>query len=85
MVEEFIKSIKNFKIFLDIKAYDIENTIKNAMLSIKDLSNVEYISVHASSGIKALKVAKKFAGNKKILAVTTLTSFNQKNLQEIGI
>ena len=54
------------------------------MLSIKDLSNVEYISVHASSGIKALKVAKKFAGNKKILAVTTLTSFNQKNLQEIG-
>ena len=81
---EFIKSIKNFKIFLDIKAYDIENTIKNAMLSIKDLSNVEYISVHASSGIKALKVAKKFAGNKKILAVTTLTSFNQKNLIEIG-
>ena len=81
---EFIKSIKNFEIFLDIKAYDIENTIKNAMLSIKDLSNVEYISVHASSGIKALKVAKKFAGNKKILAVTTLTSFNQKNLIEIG-
>ena len=54
------------------------------MLSIKDLSNVEYISVHASSGIKALKVAKKFAGNKKILVVTTLTSFNQKNLIEIG-
>ena len=81
---EFIQSLKNFDIFLDIKAHDIENTIKSAILSIKDLKNVKYLTIHTSSGIKAIKTAKKYCGNKKLLGVTTLTSFDQKMLKEIG-
>ena len=54
------------------------------MLSIKDLINVKYVTIHTSSGIKAIQTAKKYAGNKKLLGVTTLTSFNQKTLKEIG-
>jgi len=81
---EFIKSLKGFDVFLDIKAHDIENTVKSAMLSIKDLTNVKYVTIHTSSGIKAIQTAKKYAGNKKLLGVTTLTSFDQKTLKEIG-
>ena len=49
-------------------------------------SKIILISGPTASGKSklALKVAKKFAGNKKILAVTTLTSFNQKKIIEIG-
>ena len=80
---KFIKSIKGFPVFLDLKLYDIENTIVNALRSIKDIRNIDYITIHTSSGIKAIKTAKKIT-KAKLLGVTTLTSFNEKNLKEIG-
>ena len=64
---EFINSLKQYDVFLDIKLHDIENTMKNAMISIKDLKNVKYITVHLSSGSKGVKAVKKFAHGKKIL------------------
>tara|TARA_A100001388_G_scaffold261759_1_gene230868 strand:- start:91 stop:780 length:690 start_codon:yes stop_codon:yes gene_type:complete len=80
---KFIKSIKGFPIFLDLKLYDIGNTIVNALRSIKDIRNINYITIHTSSGVKAIKAAKKIT-KAKLLGVTTLTSFNEKNLREIG-
>ena len=79
----FIKSITKFPIFLDLKLHDIENTIKNALHAIKDLKNINYISIHTSCGLQAIKSAKKIT-KAKLLGVTTLTSFNQKMLKEIG-
>jgi len=79
----FIKSIKGYPIFLDLKLHDIENTIKSALQSIKDIKNIDYITIHTSSGVNAIKTAKKNT-KAKLLGVTTLTSFDQKTLKEIG-
>lgn len=79
----FIKSIKGYPIFLDLKLHDIENTIKSALQSIKDIKNIDYITIHTSSGMNAIKTAKKNT-KAKLLGVTTLTSFDQKTLKEIG-
>ena len=42
---DFIKSIKGFPIFLDLKLHDIENTIANAMRSLGDIKNIDYITI----------------------------------------
>ncbi len=79
----FISKLKNKIIFLDTKLHDIPNTIKAAIIALKDLKP-HYITVHINSGYEALKVAKKFSGRTKIVGVTTLTSLNNKNLIELG-
>ena len=40
--------------------------------------------MHISSGLEALKAAKKVSGNTKLIGVTILTSLNNKSLKEIG-
>ena len=79
----FISKIKNKIIFLDLKLHDIPNTMKSTIKTIKDL-NINYLTVHISSGLKALKIVKKNSGKIKIVGVTTLTSLDKKDLKEIG-
>ena len=50
---------------------------------MKDL-NFNYLTVHISSGLEALKAAKKVSGKTKIIGVTILTSLDNKSLKEIG-
>ena len=79
----FISKLKNKIIFLDLKLHDIPNTCVSTIKSIKDLK-VNYITIHISSGLKALKAVKKISGKTKIIGVTTLTSLDQNALNEIG-
>jgi len=79
----FISKLKKKIIFLDIKLHDIPNTMKSAVSTLKDL-NVNYLTVHISSGLKALKAVKKVSGKIKIAGVTTLTSLDNEDLKEIG-
>ena len=79
----FISKLKKEKIFLDLKLHDIPNTCLSTIKAIKDLK-VDYVTIHISSGIEALKAVKKISGKIKILGVTTLTSLNEKSLREIG-
>ena len=53
------------------------------MLALKDLK-INYLTVHISSGYKALKDLKKVSGKTKIVGVTTLTSLDNKDLKSIG-
>ena len=80
---QFISKIKNKIIFGDYKFSDIPNTSVSAIKSIKDL-NFKYITIHISSGLNALKAAKKVCGKTKLVGVTILTSLNNKSLKEIG-
>jgi orotidine-5'-phosphate decarboxylase len=48
---------KGFKIFLDLKLYDIPNTVKKAMVNLGKLG-VDITNVHASGGITMMKAAK---------------------------
>ena len=79
----FISKLKNKIIFIDLKLHDIPNTMKSAIFSLKDLK-IDYLTVHISAGLKALKEVKKIAGKIKIVGVTTLTSLDNNNLKEIG-
>ena len=79
----FISKLKNKIIFADLKIHDIPNTCISAVRAIKDLK-VNYLTIHISSGLKAIKAAKKVAGKTKLIGVTILTSLNNKALKEIG-
>ncbi|MEC7150283.1 MAG: orotidine-5'-phosphate decarboxylase [Pseudomonadota bacterium] len=85
---EFISKIKRKKIFLDLKLNDIPATCSKAIKSIKDLKNVEYVTLHANAGeetVKAVvKTAKKINPKLKILLVTILTSISNKSIKKIG-
>ena len=79
----FISKLKKKIIFIDIKANDIPNTMKSTINSLKDLK-INYLTVHISSGLEALRAVMKISGKIKIVGVTTLTSLDNKNLKEIG-
>jgi len=77
-----------FDIFLDLKFYDIPNTVYESVKSAVDLG-VWMVNVHASGGAKMLESAKKAiesANSSTILiAVTILTSFSKENMENLGI
>lgn len=79
----FISKLKKKIIFIDTKLHDIPNTMRSTVISLKDLK-INYLTVHISAGLQALKEVKKVSGKVKIVGVTTLTSLNNKNLKEIG-
>tara|TARA_Y200000002_G_scaffold348434_1_gene324378 strand:- start:173 stop:892 length:720 start_codon:yes stop_codon:yes gene_type:complete len=79
----------NKKIFLDLKFYDIPNTMSAACYEVSKLG-VDIISVHASAGSKALVVSKNASleGAKMaclnppcVVGITVLTSFSSKEFQ----
>jgi orotidine-5'-phosphate decarboxylase len=85
----FISKLKNnYLIFLDCKLNDIPNTVSSSIYALKDLSNIKYLTVHASGGLEMMRAAKKAANkiNKKIkiLGVTVLTSLSDNSLKKIG-
>ena len=79
---------KQHMVWLDLKLKDIPNTVSSSIHSLKDLTNVHYLTIHASGGIEMLKAAKRAAAktNKKlkILAVTVLTSFSEESIKQTG-
>ena len=79
----YLSKIRNKTIFADLKLHDIPNTCTSAINAIKDLK-VNYLTIHISSGLEALKAAKKASGKIKLIGVTILTSLNNKALKEIG-
>ena len=79
----FLTKLKNKITFADLKLHDIPNTCKSTIKAIKDLK-VNYVTIHISSGLEALKAAKKASGKIKLIGVTILTSLDNKALKEIG-
>lgn len=88
--EEFLKDIKkinpDFKIFLDLKLYDIPNTMADAAESIMSLG-VDMFNVHASAGKRAMKEVmsrlERYENRPIVLAVTALTSFNEDEFSQV--
>jgi orotidine-5'-phosphate decarboxylase len=88
--EEFLKSLKlinpDFKIFLDLKLYDIPNTMADAAESIMGLG-VDMFNVHASAGRRAMKTVmerlEKYENRPIVLAVTALTSFSEDEFVQV--
>ncbi len=84
---EELKSINsNFKLFLDLKIYDIPNTMADAAESMSNLG-VDMFNLHASSGKKAMSMVmdrlSEIENPPIVLAVTALTSFDEVSFREI--
>tara|TARA_B100000686_G_scaffold139585_1_gene146948 strand:- start:1581 stop:2252 length:672 start_codon:yes stop_codon:yes gene_type:complete len=79
----FISKLKKKIVFADLKLHDIPNTCASTVKVIKDLK-VNYLTIHVSAGLEALKASKKVSGKTKLIGVTTLTSLDNKSLKMIG-
>ena len=55
----------------------------SAVKAMKDLK-INYLTVHISSGLSALKAVKKISGLTKVVGITTLTSLDNRDLKLIG-
>ena len=55
----------------------------SAVKALNDLK-INYLTVHISSGLTALKAVKKISKAKKIVGVTVLTSLNDYDIKKIG-
>lgn len=86
----FIDTIKQinpeFKIFLDLKLYDIPNTMADAAEEIAELG-VDMFNIHASAGDTAMRMVmerlQQFEEPPRVLAVTALTSFDEAGFRAI--
>ncbi|WP_205526972.1 orotidine-5'-phosphate decarboxylase [Halarcobacter bivalviorum] len=88
----FLESLKainpNFKIFLDLKLYDIPNTMADAAEEIASFGGlVDMFNVHASAGKRAMKEVmdriKDVPNKPLVIAVTALTSFDNDEFKAV--
>ena len=80
------------KVFLDLKYHDIPNTVAGAVAAAASLPGLGLLDVHASGGLEMMKagakaLAESVPANRraKLIAVTILTSLDQRALRQIGI
>ena len=84
-----IKEFENFElpIFLDTKIFDIPNQVAKTIKVISKYKTIKYFTIHALGSLEMLQAAQKAANgtNLEFLAVSILTSWDKKNLEQIGI
>ena len=84
---DLIKKVKDldFKIFLDLKLYDIPNTVEKSCRTLGKLG-VDMLNVHAIGGSDMLRASvqgfREFAPNSLLIAVTQLTSTTELMIQK---
>lgn len=70
-------------VFLDLKFYDIPETVKRAVAQVAK-TGVQFLTIHGSASIMRAAVEGRGASNLKLLAVTVLTSFGPEDLEDLG-
>lgn len=83
---EFVSQLASFrkKVFLDLKLYDIGETVKRATRKICQSGAVTFLTVHGSRSIMNAAIEGRGESEVKLLAVTLLTSFDQDDLIDLG-
>jgi len=69
------------KVFADLKLYDIPETVRRAVGNLRG-SGATFLTVHGHRSVMDAAACEK--GAMKILAVTVLTSFDERDLKEMG-
>ncbi|HJY52878.1 MAG TPA: orotidine-5'-phosphate decarboxylase, partial [Candidatus Udaeobacter sp.] len=73
------------KVWLDLKLYDIPNTVARAVESASNLG-VQMLTIHLSGGSEMIRAATAARANDMLLlGVTVLTSATEGTLREVGI
>ena len=85
-----IEKISKYELplFIDLKLYDIPNTVKKSLQNILSY-NPAYTTLHVSGGSGMLKecvdLKKELNSNTNLIGVTMLTSFDDGSINEIGM
>jgi orotidine-5'-phosphate decarboxylase len=86
---DFVEQLRNrgYDIFLDLKFYDIPNTVAAACDAAADLG-VWMVNLHASGGRRMMIAARerleKHSNRPLLVAVTILTSLDTEDIHEVG-
>jgi orotidine-5'-phosphate decarboxylase len=81
MAHDLIRAGK--KVFIDLKLHDIGNTVASGVAGIAKLG-ATFLTVHAYPQTMKAAVEASRGSGLKILAVTVLTSYDEKDLKEAG-
>lgn len=77
---------KSYRIFLDLKLYDIPNTMLDSIIECEKL-DIDMLTIHASCGFKAMQAIANLLQEKEfnmlIMAVSVLTSFDSNGFREV--
>ncbi len=82
---EFVRELvgQGRQVFLDMKFYDIGETVKRAVAQVAR-SGVSFLTVHGSGAVMRAAVEGRGDSQLKLLAVTVLTSFDEADLADLG-
>lgn len=82
---EFVRELvgQGRQVFLDMKFYDIGETVKRAVAQVAR-SGVSFLTVHGSGAVMRAAVEGRGDSHLKLLAVTVLTSFDEADLADLG-
>jgi orotidine-5'-phosphate decarboxylase len=72
------------QVFLDLKLYDISETVKRAVARIAS-SGARFLTIHASNPVMRAAVEGAAGSNLELLAVTVLTNYDEQDLRDDGI
>ena len=72
---------RGHKVFADLKLHDIPETVRRAVANLRG-RGATFLTVHGHRPV--MQAAAREKGDLKILAVTVLTSFDQRDLDEVG-
>jgi len=71
------------EVFLDLKFYDIPETVKRAVAQVAK-TGVRFLTIHGSASIMRAAVEGRGSSSLQLLAVTVLTSFGPEDMKDIG-
>jgi orotidine-5'-phosphate decarboxylase len=84
-IDKIIHEAPEAALFIDLKFHDIPNTVAGAVRTLSKRFRPAYINVHASGGLDMMKAARDACDpDVKLLAVTVLTSLDERSLATIG-
>lgn len=72
------------KVFLDLKLYDIGETVKRATRQLSERIRPTLLTVHGSKSVMSAARAGCDGTGTKLLGVTVLTSFDEQDLADLG-
>jgi orotidine-5'-phosphate decarboxylase len=79
-----VRGARGVEVFLDLKLHDIPTTVGGAARAVAKL-RPDLLTVHAAAGPAAIEAAVRALPHTKIVAVTVLTSFDDEDLDDIGM
>ena len=82
---DFVRELtaEGHRVFLDMKFYDIGETVKRAVAQVAQ-TGAEFLSVHGSATVMGAAIEGIGSSKLKLLAITVLTSFDQTDLLSLG-